>query len=56
MGLAMELQDFIDETLKQIINGVRSAQGSAIELGVLLPLFQLNNKSETGDMVISSFG
>ena len=32
-GLAMELQDFIDETLKQIISGVRSAQESAIELG-----------------------
>ena len=29
----MELQDFIDETLKQIISGVRSAQESAIELG-----------------------
>ncbi len=29
----MELQDFIKETLKQIISGVRSAQESAIELG-----------------------
>lgn len=29
----MELQDFIDETLKQIIRGVKSAQESAIELG-----------------------
>ncbi len=29
----MELQDFIGETLKQIISGVRNAQESAIELG-----------------------
>ena len=29
----MELKDFIAETLKQIISGVRSAQESAIELG-----------------------
>jgi hypothetical protein len=30
---SMELQDFIAETLKQIISGVRRAQESAIELG-----------------------
>ena len=29
----MELKDFINETLKQIISGVKSAQESAIELG-----------------------
>ena len=29
----MELQDFIAETLKQIISGVRRAQESAIDLG-----------------------
>lgn len=29
----MELQDFIAETLKEIISGVRRAQESAIELG-----------------------
>ena len=29
----MELKDFIEETLKQIISGVRSAQENAIELG-----------------------
>ena len=29
----MELKDFIEETLKQIISGVRRAQESAIELG-----------------------
>jgi len=29
----MELQDFIGETLKQIISGVKNAQESAIELG-----------------------
>jgi len=29
----MELQNFIEETLKQIVSGVRGAQESAIELG-----------------------
>jgi hypothetical protein len=32
-SLSMELQDFIAETLKEIISGVRRAQESAIELG-----------------------